>query len=516
MPLNFRRRSVACLLAGWLGSLVALGPLVALGAEASTPSASTSRYEDLSLFTHVLSLVRGSYVEPVDEHALLRGALGGLVQKLDPHSSFMDIDAYTEMQVDTRGEFHGLGIEITKSQEEAIEVVSPIDGTPAHRAGIRSRDRIVSICPTERPEGWTEECRPTKDMSLFEAVSLMRGRKGTEITIYIFREGFESPKAFKILRDVVKVASVEGKLLDDRIGYVRIRSFQENTATELKAALATVSAEAGDGFGGLVLDLRDNPGGLLDQAVQVADEWITDGLIVYTQGRDQSQRQDYRAHKERGRNEYPLVVLVNEGSASASEIVAGALQDHKRALVLGVTTFGKGSVQTVFPLQDGSALRLTTALYYTPAGRSIQEVGIAPDIVVQAAPPPPVARRMRVRERDLQGHFTHEEAEPGSEDDESSEAGSGEAAAEEDVQLARGIEVLKSWTYFDRLRPGPPLAASARTAPADEEETSEDSGADQAKPKAGPKAEPKAVPKAEPDSEREAVPADRTPNSPAE
>ncbi len=450
-----RRSLLAAFVAG-IASTVLLAGLVG-----GVQSASAERYEDLSLFTHVLSLVRGSYVEPVDEHALLRGAVRGLVTELDPHSAFMDIDAYTEMQVDTRGEFHGLGIEITKSQDEAIEVVSPIEGTPASRAGIRARDRIVSICPTERPESWKEDCRPTKDMSLFEAVSLMRGKKGTDITIYIFREGFDVAKPFTIRRDVVKVASVEGRLLEDGIGYVRVRSFQENTATELQEALAELSLEAGDDYAGLLLDLRDNPGGLLDQAVQVADEWLEDGLIVYTKGRDDAQRQDYRARPERGGGDYPIVVLVNEGSASASEIVAGALQDHKRALVLGVNTFGKGSVQTVFPLEDGSALRLTTALYYTPSGRSIQEVGIAPDIVVQAVQPTVVASRRRVRERDLQGHFTHDEADPGSE-----EEGAGDEPGDEsppDVQMRRAVEVLKSWTYFDQLRPQP--AAPAAEAP---------------------------------------------------
>jgi len=434
-----------------------------LGVTVGARVADASRYEDLSLFTHVLTLVRGSYVETVDEHELLRGAVRGLVHKLDPHSSFMDIDAYTEMQVDTRGEFQGLGIEITKGQDEAIQVVSPIEGTPAATAGIRAKDRIVSICPTERPEGWSEDCRATKEMSLFEAVSLMRGRKGTEITIYIFREGFDAPQAFKIRRDVVKVASVEGKLLDDGIGYIRVRSFQEDTAIELREAFAKISLEVGDDFSGLVLDLRDNPGGLLDQAVQVADEWLADGLIVYTQGRDSSQRQDYHARPERGNNEYPIVVLVNEGSASASEIVAGALQDHKRALVLGVTTFGKGSVQTVFPLEDGSALRLTTALYYTPAGRSIQEVGIEPDIVVQDSPPAVVVTGRRVRERDLRGHFTHEQADPDAEESEE-EPAAAESDEEADIQLDRGIEVLKSWTYFDDLRPS--FQPQASTAPA--------------------------------------------------
>ena len=463
MPRPFprlRRRHLASFLAG---AATALGVVTLT---ASVPRASTQRYEDLSLFTHVLSLVRGSYVEPVDEHALLRGAVRGLVLELDPHSAFMDIDAYTEMQVDTRGEFHGLGIEITKAQDEAIEVVSPIEGTPASRAGIKARDRIVSICPTERPEGWNEDCRPTKDMSLFEAVSLMRGRKGTEITIYILREGFEAAKPFKIRRDVVKVASVEGEVLEGGVGYVRVRSFQENTVSDLRQVLAKISVDAGADYNGLVIDLRDNPGGLLDQAVQVADEWLTEGLIVYTQGRDDSQRQDYPARPDRGAGDYPIVVLVNGGSASASEIVAGALQDHRRALVLGVPTFGKGSVQTVFPLEDGSALRLTTALYYTPSGRSIQEVGIAPDIVVEADPEPVVARRRRVRERDLQGHFTQEEADPEAQGEGDDEEGS-DANGPRDVQLDRAIEVLKSWSYFDRLRGGGSVVGGVEGVPAD-------------------------------------------------
>ena len=203
--------------------------LVLPGAQARADEAEKvrERYEDLSLFTHVLTLIRSNYVEPVEEHDLLRGALRGLVHELDPHSAFMDVDAYAEMQVDTRGQFHGLGIEITKAQDESVEVVSPIDGTPAARAGIKARDRIVSICPTELPEDWTEDCRPTKSMSLFEAVQLMRGRKGTEITIFIYREAFDQPRAFTIRRDVVKVASVEGKLLDGGVGHVRVRSFQE-------------------------------------------------------------------------------------------------------------------------------------------------------------------------------------------------------------------------------------------------------------------------------------------------
>jgi len=456
-----------------------------------------TRYEDLSLFTRVLDLVRRNYVEPVDEHQLLRGALRGLVRELDPHSAFMDVDAYQEMQVDTKGEFHGLGIEITKRQGESVEVSSPIEGTPADRAGIKARDLIISVCPTELPEDWTEDCRPTKDMSLFQAVQLMRGKKGSEIKIYIYRQGFDAPQPFIIKRDVVKVHSVSGRMLEPGFGYLRLRAFQERTNEEVHEKLGEMEE-----LEGLVIDVRDNPGGLLDQAVKVANEWLTEGLIVYTQGREESQRQDYVAGPARGNNDYPIVVLVNEGTASASEIVAGALQDHHRALVLGMPTFGKGSVQTVYPLDDGSGLRLTTALYFTPAGRSIQEVGIVPDIAVH---PAAELARIRaglpgVRERDLTGHFTHDEADPGAVDDGDSEAGpfeseevpdASEGASdagppELDHQLTRAVEVLKSWTYFENLRLGrEESGATAAVAAEADSDASGDSGADGGQPEGG-------------------------------
>jgi carboxyl-terminal processing protease len=446
----------------FLGGITLALFVVALAGGAATRAA--VRYDDLALFASVIDLVRRNYVEPVDEHELLESALHGLLRELDPHSSYMSADAYEEMQVDTRGEFHGLGIEITKTQGGFIEVVSPIDGTPAARAGIEARDQITAICPTEIPEDWEsgEECRSTQDMSLVEAVSLMRGRKGTEITIDIYREGFDAPRPFTIRRDVVQVASVEGRMLEPRYGLLRVRAFQERTGEELVEALDRLHAEAPEGLRGIVLDLRDNPGGLLNQAVSVADLWVGEGLIVYTQGREASQRQEYRARATGTEGDYPLVVLVNAGSASASEIVAGALQDHDRALVLGAPTFGKGSVQTVYPLEGGGGLRLTTALYYTPSGRSIQEVGIEPDIeVARTASATRVAER-RVRERDLRGHFTHDEVEPGESpapsDAEGEAPGAGDAAeaepeAEEevDVVLERALEVLKSWTYFERL-----------------------------------------------------------------
>lgn len=463
-------RSVLLFAAGVLCATVFLGP-------GSGGVVSAARYEDLNLLTSVMHLVRRNYVEEVDETQLIRGAVRGMLAELDPHSSYMDPDAHKEMQIDTRGEFHGLGIEISKRRDGYIEVVSPIEGTPAWQAGIKAKDQIVEICPTEKPKDWTDDCKTTKNMSLFDAVKLMRGKRGTKITIRVFREGFTAPQLFTVTRDVVKVASVEGRTLEPNYGYLRVRSFQERTSNDLEDALAKVQKESGGNLQGLVLDLRDNPGGLLDQAVRVADLWLGDGLIVYTKGRVENQQQEFQAHPDGIEQEYPIVVLVNAGSASASEIVAGALQDQGRALVLGEDTFGKGSVQTVFPLDDGSGLRLTTALYYTPGGRSIQEVGITPDIKVSATVDDEAAEDGEstadssaadgrpLREKDLERHFLHRKAEPEPVDRSGDqrptielpglpvdvELGEGE---EVDIQLSRGLEVLKSWAYFERLRTG--------------------------------------------------------------
>jgi carboxyl-terminal processing protease len=466
-----QKSSLRTVLAFLMGAALALSAVVLLRAGPVT----AARYEDLSLFTSVMHLLRRNYVEPVDETALIRGAVRGMLEELDPHSAYMDPDAHKEMQIDTKGEFHGLGIEISKRRDGYIEVVAPIDGTPAARAGIRARDQITAICPTERPDDWKEECKTTKNMTLFDAVKLMRGKRGTAITIRIYRDGFSRPQPYTIQRDVVKVESVEGKMAEPGIGHVRLRSFQENTARDLEKTLDKLHKEAGGSLRGLVLDLRDNPGGLLDQAVQVADDWIRDGVIVQTKGRVESQQQSFDARDDGRETEYPLVVLVNAGSASASEIVAGALQDHGRAVVIGTQTFGKGSVQTVYPLEDGSGLRLTTALYYTPSGHSIQEVGITPDLPVEN---PKAAEPARdddegepaepIRERDLDGHFSHTDAEPDAlrpeappadarekkpaKLDAAKPAAAAEPAKEEDLQLARGIEVLKSWASYDQLR----------------------------------------------------------------
>jgi len=432
------------------------------------------RYEDLAVFTSVLERVRSHYVEEVDEHALMESAMKGILEDLDPHSAFMTPEACNDMKTETRGEFHGIGIEISKASGAFIEVVAPIEGTPASRAGIQARDRITAICPTEKPSDWTEDCRGTTEMSLVEAVSLMRGKRGTTISIYVLREGQAEPRLYEIERDTVKVASVRDEMVEPGIGHLKIASFQERTGRDVRRSLEALREANEAPLEGLVLDLRDNPGGLLNQAVEVADAWLGEGLVVYTQGRDERERTEFPAGAATREPDYPVVVLVNEGSASASEIVAGALQDHHRALVLGVPTFGKGSVQTIYDLDGGACLRITTALYYTPAGRSIQEVGIQPDLVVQRgdASGNPLPRRRRMREKDLRGHFTQQDAteldgggapptrilehDQSSDDDAAPEEGlsiPGEGEEEEvDVQLARAVEVLKSWTYFEDLR----------------------------------------------------------------
>ena len=337
-------------------------------------------------------------------------------------------------------------------------------------------------------------------MSLGEAVTLMRGRKGTAITIYILREGLEEPKRYEIKRDTVTVASVRSELVEPGIGHLRVSSFQERTGQDVGQQLAALEAKNGAPLAGLVVDLRDNPGGLLNQAVEMADHWLPDGLVVYTQGRNASERTEYRSNEAITGGDYPIVVLVNEGSASASEIVAGALQDRHRAIVLGKPTFGKGSVQTVYPLEGGAGLRLTTALYYTPAGRSIQEVGIIPDIEVDTAEAAAVGlpNRRRMRESDLDRHFTQRDAtgresgdpapaptprvEPkpaavktlDSDELEKPDKPPAEGAdAKEpakppvDVQLARAVEVLKTWQYFEDLSDQRAQAQASAKPPAD-------------------------------------------------
>jgi len=353
----------------------------------SKDSAREGIYKNLDLFVEVLREIEKNYVEPVDPKKLIYGAIRGMMRALDPHSSFMTKDEYKELMVETKGKFTGVGIEIT-IKDNFLTVVAPIEGTPAYKAGIKAGDRIIKI-----------DDMPTKDMTLMDAVKHIRGPKGTKVKLTILREGVNKPLEFVIVRDVIPIRSVKKCMLTSHIGYVRISSFQSNTTKELKQALRDLEKK---GLNGLILDLRNNPGGLLNQAIEVSDVFLDSGIIVSTKGRKKAQNMVAYAHKNLVERNYPIVVLVNGGTASAAEIVSGALQDNKRALIVGTKTFGKGSVQTVIPLSDGSALRLTTARYYTPSGRCIQVTGIEPDIELPFIPPKQLKKKIRfLREADL-------------------------------------------------------------------------------------------------------------------
>lgn len=326
-------------------------------------------YEDLKIFTEVLSYVEANYVEEVEPEKLVHGAIRGMLRALDAHSSFMPPEVYREMQVETEGRFGGLGIEIT-IRDDILTVVSPIEGTPAFRAGIEAGDKIVQV-----------DGESTKDMTLIDAVKKLRGPEGTTVTIGILREGFTEPKDYTLTRAVIEVKSVRWTKLRDDIGYVKLRSFQKSSADEMEEALDDLEEQ---NISALVLDLRNNPGGLLEQAISVSDRFLEGGqLIVYTKGRLSGQNMKGFSKNEPAHLDYPMVVLINAGSASASEIVAGALQDLGRATIIGTPSFGKGSVQTIIPLSNGSGLRLTTAHYFTPKGQVINDKGITPDLVVE-------------------------------------------------------------------------------------------------------------------------------------
>ncbi len=358
---------------GWLILLWFVFGLLVGGLYVHKVSAlSDKTYEKLRIFTEVLDIVKKNYVEEVKTEDLISGAIEGMLNSLDPHSAYLTPEMYRELQVETKGSFGGLGIEIG-IKEGILTVIAPIEDTPAYRAGIKAGDKILKI-----------EGEPTKGLSLMECVKRLRGPKGTKVTITIMREGFAKPKDFTIVRDIIKIKSVKFKTLEKGYGYLRILQFQEQTSGDLKKALESLKKENPEGINGLVLDLRNNPGGLLDQAVKVADLFLDHGVIVTIKGRGDQEKMTFKAHKEGTLPPWPVVILVNQGSASASEIVAGALQDYGRAVILGTRTFGKGSVQTIIPLEDGSGIRLTTALYYTPSGRSIQDEGIHPDIPLLA------------------------------------------------------------------------------------------------------------------------------------
>jgi carboxyl-terminal processing protease len=402
-------------------------------------------YEYLKTFSDVIDLVKKNYVDATQDRELVYAAIKGVLESLDPHSSFLTPDMYKEMQTETKGEFGGIGIEIT-IKDGFPTVITAIEDTPAFKAGLKSNDQIIRI-----------DGKPTKGMGLVDVVKLIRGQKGKPVALTIMREGFTAPKDFQVVRDVIVVKSVKYRMLDDEIGYVRITQFQEKTGKDLDLAIKELrKSEKGKALKGIVLDLRNDPGGLLDQAVDVSDKFMSDGLITYIEGRKADQKVKYFAKKKDDDFMGPLVVLVNEGSASGSEIVAGALQDSKRAVIVGTKTFGKGSVQTIIPLGDGSAVRLTTAKYYTPKGRSIQAEGIAPDIVIESD----MARKrdrviMPIKERDLEKHLEGDNQKKPNNQAAPAPAAAPSAAAEkknledEDFQLYMALQLVKSW---DTLR----------------------------------------------------------------
>ena len=385
------------------------------GSVASKGTDSGATYEQLRLFTEVLSIVQNQYVDEVPPKDLIYSAIKGTLRGLDPHSSFLDPESYREMQVETSGSFGGLGIEITL-RDDVLTIVAPIEGTPAHRAGLQTGDRIIKI------DGLT-----TKDLQLSDAVKRMRGKPGSKVTITVAREGWSEPKDVELVREQIRVQSVRAHDLGGGIAYIKLRQFQEQSPGDLAAALEK-AAKAG--MKALVLDLRNNPGGLLTAAVEVTEEFVADGqLVVYTEGRVRNQNMRFSAHAKKSYPTLPMVVLVNQGSASASEIVAGALQDWGRAIVVGTQTFGKGSVQTIIPLSDGSGLRLTTAKYYTPKGRSIHGKGIAPDIVVELPKEKDGAPRERQPVLDPLEELR------------------------KDIQVQRAIDVIKTMRILEQQRP---------------------------------------------------------------
>jgi carboxyl-terminal processing protease len=421
---------------------MALGVSLSIGhgvfAERDQAEPSPLPLKELRTFSDVFANIKNNYVEPVDDKVLIDNAVRGMLAGLDPHSAYLDADAYAELQVGTSGEFGGLGIEVGM-EDGFVKVIAPIDDTPAKAAGVEAGDVIVRLDET-----------PVKGLTLKEAVDMMRGKPGTDITLTIVREGQASPLKTTITRAVIKVKSVKSRMLEDGYGYIRITQFQSSSGENLVQAVSALKKESGGKLKGVVLDLRNNPGGVLNAAVDVADAFLKKGLIVYTEGRSESSRVEFNATNRDVLDGAPIVVLVNGGSASASEIVAGALQDHKRAIIMGSRTFGKGSVQTILPMNDGNALKLTTARYYTPSGRSIQAEGITPDIAldnvkVAAVDDPGIAA---IKEADLTRHLENgtkpaPAATPGKDGKADDKAEPKTNMAVEDYQVYEALNLLK-------------------------------------------------------------------------
>jgi carboxyl-terminal processing protease len=421
-------------LGGILGLFLATAAGVGffLGARRGVQAENT--YEKLELLSDVLYTIQKNYVDETNSNKLLDGAIRGMVTSLDSYSSFLNRDEYQEISVETKGKFGGLGIEVA-IREGVLTVISPLEDSPASRAGILAQDQIVKI-----------DGEVTRGLSLAEAVKRLRGPQGTKVVIAVMRDGFTGPKNFSIIRDIIKIKSVKKRIIEPGYLYVRIAQFQEQTKTDLKKALLDSVPPEGV-LKGIILDLRNNPGGLLDQAIEVSDLFLPEGLIVYTKGRSESQKVEYKAGSDPVEKKWdcPIVILINGGTASAAEIVTGALKDNKRAIVLGTKTFGKGSVQTIIPMRENTALRLTTARYYTPNGTSIQGVGIAPDIEA----PFPLPERMLPAEKPPEPGKGVETEKPGEENEIVIPGEPG------DPQYDRAWQLLKSWEVFHKILPPP-------------------------------------------------------------
>ena len=425
-----------------LGASLTLGE----GVLAGKNETETLPLEDLRTFTEIFAKIKNDYVEPIEDKELLENAIRGMLAGLDPHSAYLVPEDYKELQAGTSGEFGGLGIEVGM-EDGFVKVISPIDDTPAYRAGVKAGDLVIRLDDT-----------PVKGMVLSDAVKIMRGKPGTDIVLTIVREGENRPLNITITRDIIRVTSVKSRMLDPGFGYVRISQFQSRTGDNLREALEKLEEKADGALKGLVLDLRNNPGGVLSAAVSVSDAFLKDGIIVYTEGRLADAKLKFNAKPTDILHGAPLVVLVNGGSASASEIVAGALQDHQRAVIMGQKTFGKGSVQTILPMDNGSALKLTTAKYYTPSGTSIQATGIAPDIELENLQIAESDSRAssRIKEADLARHLEGEgeRKNNGAKDSDKAKGGKadtgGVALAKRDYAIYEALNLLKGLTILQK------------------------------------------------------------------
>lgn len=401
-------------------------------------------FEDLQAFTDVFSRIKSDYVESVDDKKLLEDAIRGMLSGLDPHSSYLDTEEFSELRIGTTGQFGGLGIEVGM-ENGFVKVISPIDDTPASRAGVKASDLIIRL-----------DDKPVKGLTLGEAVKLMRGKPNTDIKLTIVREGEAKPLVITITREIIRVKSVKKRMLEPGYGYVRITNFQSRTSTDLLKSISDLQEQSK--LDGLVLDLRNNPGGVLNGAVGVSDAFLDEGLIVYTEGRIDDSSLKYTATPGDALNGAPLVILVNGGSASASEIVAGAMQDHNRAIIMGFKTFGKGSVQTIQELRNGSAVKLTTARYYTPNGRSIQAEGIEPDIILRDIQVKTQKKKSNgVSEKDLTGHLSNpvngdSEPKPESKNKDGDKDKATDKLSETDYQLFEALNLLKGLTIANSIQ----------------------------------------------------------------